>query len=76
MGLPRHCRKPTMDNYYTGNLKARLKASSSNVVGIFTRETEEDVASLTSSREEESALAADTGTPFTSKTGFGKQYLK
>jgi len=46
------------------------------VVGISTRETEEDVASLTSSGEEESALAAETGTPSTSKTRSGKQYLK
>jgi len=44
-------------------------------MGISTRETEEDVASLTSSGEE-SVLAADTGTPFTSKTQSGKQYLK
>ena len=55
--------------------KEKARASSSNVMGIFTRETEEDVASLTSSGEE-SVLAADTGTPFTSKTQSGKQYLK
>jgi len=48
--------------------KGKDKASSSNVVGISTRETEEDVASLTSSGEEESAFAADTGVPPTSKT--------
>jgi len=47
-----------------------------NLVGISTRETEEDVASLTSSGEDESALAADTGTPSTSKTRSDKQYLK
>jgi len=48
--------------------KGKTKASSSNVVSIFTRETEKDVASLTSSGDEESAFAADTGTPSTSKT--------
>jgi len=37
--------------------KRKAKASSSNVVGISARETEEDVASLTSSGEEESAFA-------------------
>ena len=45
-------------------------------MGISTRETEEDVASLTSLGEEESAFAADTGSPLTSKTQSGKQYLK
>ena len=40
------------------------------------REIEEDVASLTSSGEEESILAADTDTPSTSNTQSGKQYLK
>ena len=56
--------------------KGKAKASSNNVVGISRRETEEDVASLTSSGEEESAFAADTGTPPTSKTRSDKQYLK
>ena len=56
--------------------KDKAKASSSNVVGIFTRETKEDIASLTSSGEEESGLAAYIGTPSTSKTQFRKQYLK
>ena len=50
--------------------------SSSNVVGILTRETEEDVASLTSSGEEDSPFAADIGTPSMSKTRSSKQYLK
>jgi len=50
----------------------KSKASSSNVVGISTRETEEDVASLTSSGEEESPFAADTTIPPTSKTQSGK----
>ena len=40
------------------------------------RETEEDVASLTSLGDEESAFAADPCTPPTSKTRSGKQYLK
>jgi len=40
------------------------------------RETEEDVASLTSLGDEESAFVADTGAPPTSKTRFGRQYLK
>jgi len=52
--------------------KGKAKASSSNMVGISTRETEEDVTSLTSSGEEESVLAADTSTPFMSKTRFDK----
>jgi len=56
--------------------KGKAKASSSNVVGISTRETKEDVAYLTNSEEEESAFAADTGAPPTSKTRSGKQYLK
>ena len=41
----------------------KAKASSSNVMGISTKETEEDIVSLTNSGEEESALAAKTGTP-------------
>jgi len=46
------------------------------VVSISTRETEEDVASLNSSRDEESALVLDISIPPTSKTQSGKQYLK
>ena len=46
------------------------------MVGFSTRETEEDVTSLTSSGDEEFAFAADIGTPPTSKTRSGKQYLK
>jgi len=56
--------------------KGKAKASSSNVVGISTRKTDEDITSLTSSREEESSFTADIGAPPTSKTRFGKQYLK
>ena len=56
--------------------KGKAKASSSNVVGISTRETEEDVTSLTSTGEAESTFAANTGAPLTSKTRSGKQYLK
>jgi len=48
--------------------KDKAKAFSSNMVGISTKETEEDVASLTSSGEEESAFTANTGAPPTSKT--------
>jgi len=46
------------------------------VVSISTRETEEDVVSLTSSGEEESTFAVDIGAPPTSKTRSGKKYLK
>ena len=46
------------------------------MVSISTRETEEDVASLTSSRDEESALVTDMGIPPASKTWSDKQYLK
>ena len=56
--------------------KGKAKASSSNVMSISTKETEKDVASLTCSGNEESAFAADTGIPPTSKTRSGKQYLK
>jgi len=42
--------------------KGKAKVSSSNVVGIYTRGTEEDVAFLTSSGEEELTFAGDTGT--------------
>ena len=56
--------------------KGKAKAFSSNVVGISIRETEEDVASLTSLGDEESTFATDTGAPPTSKTPSGKQYLK
>ena len=45
-------------------------------MSIFSRETEKDVAFLTSSGEEESTFAADTGAPPTSKTQFCKKYLK
>ena len=40
--------------------KGKVKASSSNVVGISTRETKEDVTSLTIFGDEEFAFAADT----------------
>jgi len=56
--------------------RGKVKASSSNVVSISVRVTEEDVAFLTSSRHEESALVADKGIPPMSKTLYGKQYLK
>jgi len=56
--------------------KGKIRASSSNVMSIPTRETEEDVTSLTSSGEEDSTFTADTGAPPTSKTRSGKQYLK
>jgi len=46
------------------------------VVSISIRETKEDVASLTSSGDEEFAFVPDTGRPPTSKTQSGKQYLK
>ena len=48
--------------------KGKAKASSSNIVSISTRKIEEDVTSFTSLGDEESAFAADTGTPPTSKT--------
>ena len=56
--------------------KGKTKVSSNNMLGISTRETKEDVASPISSGEEESVLAADTGTPSMSKTRSDKQYLK
>ena len=56
--------------------KGKAKAPSSNVVGIFIRETEKDVASLTCSGEEESAFATNTGAPLTSKTQSSRPYLK
>jgi len=56
--------------------KGKGKVSSSNMVGISIRKTEEYVVSLTSSGEEESAFAADTGTPSTSKTRSSRPYLK
>jgi len=52
--------------------KGKAKVSSSIVVSISTREIKKDVASLTSSGDEESAFAADTSTPPTSKTRSGK----
>ena len=45
-------------------------------MSISTRETEEYVASLNSSGDEESTFVADRVTPPTSKTGSGKQYIK
>jgi len=65
-----------VDDCHKQKSKGKAKASSSNVVGISTREIEEDVASPTSSGEEKSAFAADTGATLTSKTRSGKQYLK
>jgi len=56
--------------------KGKAKASPNNMVGISLREIKEYVASLTSSGDEESAFAANTGTPPTSKTLSGKPYLK
>jgi len=50
----------------------KAKASPNNVVGISIRETEEDIASLTSSGEEESAFTANAGAPPTLKTRYGK----
>ena len=47
--------------------KGKTRAFSSNIVSISTRKTEEDVASPTSLGEEESAFAANTGAPPTSK---------
>ena len=47
--------------------KSKAKASSSNMVGISIRETEEDIACLTSSGEEKSVFATDTGALPTSK---------
>jgi len=48
-----------MDTVTNRKSKTKNKASSSNVVGD-KRETEEDVASLTSSGDKEFAFAADT----------------
>jgi len=56
--------------------KGKAKVSSINMVSISTRKTEEVVVSLTNSGDEESAFAADTCTPLTSKTRSNKQYLK
>ena len=56
--------------------QSKAKTSSNNVVGISIRETEEDVASLTSSGEEESAFATDIGALSMSKTRSDKQYWK
>ena len=63
-------------NITNGKSKGKAKAFSSNVVGIFIRETEEDVASLTSSGEEESVFATNTGASLTSKTRSDRPYLK
>ena len=56
--------------------KGKAKESSSNVVSIYTREIEEDIASLTSSGDEESAFVANAGAPPISKTWSEKQHLK
>ena len=56
--------------------KDKAKASSTDVVGISIRETKEHVVSLTSSGDEESTFAANTGAPPTSKTRSKKSYLK
>ena len=56
--------------------KGKIKIFSSNVVSISIREIEVNVAYLTSSKDEESALVADTSAPPTSKTRSDKQYLK
>ena len=56
--------------------KGKIRASSSNMISISTKETKEDVTSLTSSREKESIFAADVGALSTSKTRSDKQYLK
>jgi len=56
--------------------KGKARASSSNVLSVSTRETEEGIASLTSSGEEKSAFAIDIGAPSTSKTLSCKQYFK
>jgi len=53
--------------------KSKARASSTNVMSISTRETEENVAFLTSLEDEESAFSADAGAPPTSKTWSGKQ---
>jgi len=47
------------------------RTSSNNMVSISIRKTEEDVASLTSSGEEESVFVADTDAPPISKTRSG-----
>ena len=56
--------------------KGKARAFSSNVVSIFTRETEKDVVFLTSLGVKESTFTADKDIPLTSKTRPGKQYLK
>jgi len=56
--------------------KGKARASSSNVVSISTRETEKDVASLTSSRGEKYTFTADVDSPPTLKTRFVKPYVK
>ena len=56
--------------------RGKARASSSNVVSIFTRETEEDVTSLTSIGDEESAFVADRGAPPTLNNQSDRQYLK
>jgi len=53
--------------------KEKARASSSNLVSVSTRETEEGITFLTSSGEEESTFATDIGVPSMSKTRSGKQ---
>jgi len=60
-----------MDDYHKQEVQSQGKASSSNAVIFSTIKIEDDVASLTSSGDEESAFAADTGAPPTSKTRSG-----
>jgi len=56
--------------------KGKARVSFDNAVSISIRETEEDVASLTSSGDKESTFVADTGALPISKTWFDRQYLK
>ena len=68
--------KANSGRLYKQKVQRKARSSSSNVVSISIRETEEDVTPLISTEEEESAFIADTGAPPTSKTQSGKQYLK
>ena len=56
--------------------RGRAKASSCNVVSVSSRETEEGVASLTDSEEEEFVLAVNQDAPPIFKNYSSKQYLK
>jgi len=56
--------------------KGKARAFYSNVVSIFTRETEKDVVFLTSLGVKESTFTANTGAPRKYKTRYDKQYLK